>query len=302
MNSRMSSLSQFVVNFLAILCVLCWLLVGLPKARCQAPTRFTVVTEGAAKGPAILLLPGLSSSRAVFDAEAAQLAPSYHLYRLQLNGFAGQPAGANASGPILVPTVEELHQYVVANKLHPVVIGHSLGGLLGLMLAEMHPEDVSKLMLVDTLPFYGLVFMPTATVEMLHPQAQAIHDQMLATPADQFAAMQPMMAAQLVTDPAGQKRVAADAIASDRKVFANAMLEGLSTDLRKELAKVQTPTVVLYPYQASSEGPEAQVTALYTGAFQGMPNVKLVKIDNSKHFILYDQPAAFHQAVLDLLR
>ena len=296
------------IHPLCVLSAIC-LLVSSLQASSQSspkhagePTRFTVVTEGAAGGPAVLLLPGLSSSRAVFDAEAALLTPSYRLYRVQINGFGGQPAGPNASGPILAPIVAELHEYIVANHLHPAVIGHSLGGLVALMLAQSHPDDVSKLLIVDSLPFYGLVWMPNATVELLHPQAQAIHDQMIAMPANQFAASQPMMASQLVKDPEGQKKVAADSVASDRTVFANAMLDDLSTDIRPQLAGIKTITTVLYPYDAATEGPEAGVTALYTSAFSGMPNVKLVKVDNSRHFIMYDQPAAFRAAVETFLK
>jgi pimeloyl-ACP methyl ester carboxylesterase len=280
----------------------------LPRdAVCQstkpfAPTRFSVVVEGAEKGPAVLLLPGLASSRAVYDAEAALLAPSYRLYRVQPAGFAGEPAGANASGPILAPVVEELHQYIVANQLHPAVIGHSMGGLIALMLASAHPADVSKLMVVASLPFYGLAIAPAETVEMLHPQAVAVHDQMLALPAAQFDALQPVMAASLVTNAAAQKLVAASTIASDRTVYANTMLEGLTTDVRPQLAAIKTPTTVVYPYLAATDGPEEKTTALYTSSYSVMPHVTMVKVNDSRHFIMYDQPAAFHAAVVAFLK
>ena len=92
--------------------------------------------------------------------------------------------------------VEELHQYIVAAKdAHPVVIGHSLGGLLTLMLADKHPEDVSKLIIVDSLPFYTVLFAPEATVEAAKPMAEMIKAQMIAVPdRDQFAVMAPQSA------------------------------------------------------------------------------------------------------------
>ena len=172
-----------------------------PGVTAFTATRFTVVDEGTVGKPDVLLIPGLASSRAVFDAEAKLLAPRYRLHRMQVDGFAGQAAGANASGPILAPLVEEMHAYLTAAHLHPVVIGHSLGGLLALMLADAHPEDVSKVLIVDTLPYYGLVFSPQATVEMVKPQAEAIRDQMLKMPDDQFAAGAGMTASALVKDP-----------------------------------------------------------------------------------------------------
>ena len=232
------------------------------------PARFSVVVEGppAGKAPDVILIPGLASSREDYAAEAKLLEPAYRLHLLQIAGFAGEPAGPNATGPILGPVVEQLHAYIKDNHLHPAMIGHSMGGLLALMLVDAHPEDVSKLLIVDTLPFYGLVFNPNATVETIKPQAQMMRERMLAMPKDQFEASEPMFASRLVSDPAGIKLVAASAVASDRNVFVNAMVEDLSTDLRPDLASMKTPITLLYPYKAS-QGPAKDVTALYTTAY-----------------------------------
>ena len=269
-----------------------------------APTRFSVVIQGVApgKGPDVILIPGLSSSRDVYAAEAKLLTANYSLHLVQIAGFAGDPAGPNASGPILVPVVEQLHQYIATNHLQPVpVIGHSMGGLLALMLAQAHPEDVSRLLVVDTLPYYGLYFNPDATVDMVRPQAQVMHDQLIQMPADQFAASQPLFTSRLIKDPEGARQVSASSIASDRTVFANAMLEDLETDIRPELPGIKTPATLLYPYE-TAQGPVDAVTALYTKAYAAMPNIHLIRIDDSRHFIMYDQPAAFDKAVQAFLK
>jgi pimeloyl-ACP methyl ester carboxylesterase len=282
---------------------LCQTAAASPNPSPAAPTRFSVVVEGpaAGKAPDVILIPGLASSREVYAAEAKLLAPNYRLHLIQLAGFAGEPAGPNATGPILGPVVEQLHQYIVDNRLErPLVIGHSMGGLLALMLADAHPGDVGKLLLVDALPFYGLVFNPNATVELLRPQAQAMHDGFIAMPAEQFAASQPSFSARLVASPEGQKAVTAGSIASDRTVFANAMQEDLGTDLRPRLAGIKTPATVLYPYLAA-QGSQSDVAALYTSSYAGMPNAQFTRIDGSLHFIMYDQPAAFHAAVASFL-
>jgi pimeloyl-ACP methyl ester carboxylesterase len=266
-----------------------------------APTRFSIVIEGPATAPDLILIPALASSRDDFAAEAKLLAPTYRLHLIQIAGFAGEPAGPNATGPILAPVVEQLHDYIATNKLHPAIIGHSLGGLLALMLAQAHPDDVSKLLLVDTLPFYGLEFSPNATVERVAPQAKIMAATMLAMPADQFAATSNMASAMLVTDPAGLKAVQTASTLSDRAVVINAMLEDLSTDLRPQLASIKTPTTVLSPNPAPQSS-DATATTLYTNAYATMPNAKLIKIDNSRDFIMFDQPAAFHTAILNFLK
>jgi pimeloyl-ACP methyl ester carboxylesterase len=267
------------------------------------PTRFTMVVEGPATASPVLLLPGLTSGREVFDSEAKLLVTNHRLYRVQVNGFAGQPAGPNASSPLLVPIVEELHQYLQANKLHPAVIGHSLGGLLGLMLAQAHPEDVQKLMIVDALPFYALVFNPQAKVEMVAPQAKAMREQLLSASDQARAAQSAETAAYLCKNAAGQDTVAHDSQTSDRTVMANAMYEDLTTDLRPGLANIKTQTVLLYPFDAAAVGPDpSRIDAVYAGAYKAMPNLTMHRIDNSRHFIMFDQPAAFDAQVQAFLR
>jgi pimeloyl-ACP methyl ester carboxylesterase len=267
-----------------------------------SPTRFTVTDAGTVNKPDVVLIPGLSSSKAVWDGEAKLLGPNYRLHIVQVGGFAGSPTGPNATGPMLPGIVEELHQYIVASKMHPVVMGHSLGGLLGLMLADKHPEDVSKLIIVDSLPFYSVLFLPDATVEKAKPMAEAMKAQMMGMPADQFAVMVPQFAAMMVKNTDAQKLVVAAALASDRAVYVDAMTEDMTTDLRADVATIKTPTLMIYPYDVTAEPDAAKIDVVYQTAYKSMPNVKLVRIDDSRHFIMYDQPAKLDEVVEGFLK
>ena len=306
------------MRILRVLLVLAFVIAGIallltPSSRAEAqvaapagaafvPTRFTVVDAGTVGKPDVVMIPGLGSSRSVWDAEAKLLGPNFRLHLVQMDGFAGAPAGANAEGPMLPGVEEELHAYIAAAGMRPVVMGHSLGGLLALMLADKHPGDVSKLVIVDSLPFYGLVFVPDATVESMKPQADVVRDQMLAMPDDQFATMMPLMVGSMVKDKEGQKAVAAGSIASDRKVFVKAMYEDLQTDIRGDVASIKVPTLLLYPYDATVNKDEKAWDALYQTAYKPMPNVKLVRVDDSRHFIMFDQPAKMDAAVEGFLK
>ncbi len=268
------------------------------------PTRFTVVDAGTVGKPEVILLPGLASSRAVWDAEATKLAPNFRLHLVQVNGFAGQPAGPNGGSTELLPAiVDELHGYIAAKGLHPDVMGHSMGGLLTLMLAEKYPTDVHRIVVVDALPFYALLFNPAATVEGTKPIAAGMRSQMLAMPADQYAAMQPMIAAQMVKDPAGQKLVAASSASSDRGVVVEAMIEDLQTDARSGLPAIKVPALVLYEHDPTLQQPSADTyEQTMQAAYKSMPAVKLVRVDDSRHFIMYDQPAKLDAAVEAFLK
>ena len=103
--------------------------------------RITVLVEGAndPDTPDVVLIPGLSSPRAVWDATAERLKARYRLHRVQIRGF-GDDAGINAEGPVLEPMMQEVADYIDdcitdAGRPAPAVIGHSMGGLTGLMVA-----------------------------------------------------------------------------------------------------------------------------------------------------------------------
>ena len=94
---------------------------------------------------------------------------------------------------------------IAALPAPPVLIGHSMGGLMGLMLARQHPEDVGRLMVVDSLPFYAMVFSPQATVETARPQAAAMRDRTIAATPGAWTAMETAMMTRLVKSPEGLK-------------------------------------------------------------------------------------------------
>jgi pimeloyl-ACP methyl ester carboxylesterase len=269
------------------------------QAQPFAPSRFSVDVRG--DGPDVIFIPGLGSSRDVWSAQAEALAHTHRVHLVQIAGFAGQPVGA-AAGAVIDPVVEELAQYIEAyTPGSPAVIGHSMGGLTGLILARRHPERVGKLMIVDALPFFGAMFGPQATVQSVEPQARALRDQIAGVSDAQFAAQQAASVQRLIKTEARRAEVQTWGMASDRATFAQAMYEVMTTDMRAEVANVQTPITVVYAYDPVM-GPEAMVDGLYRGGYAPAPNITFVRIDGAYHFIMFDQPDAFQAAVDDFLR
>ncbi|CAN5173761.1 alpha/beta hydrolase [soil metagenome] len=272
--------------------------IAVPSA---AAPRFTVAVTG--KGPDVILIPGLASSSAVWDDTVKQLQGRYRLHVIQVAGFAGTPVGANAEGPVIQPTVDALDSYIKSAKLKsPAVIGHSMGGLMGLMLARQHAEDVGRLMVVDSLPFYPVVFSPQATVEGIKPQAAAMRDMAEKSTPEQWAAGETRTMVRLVKSPVGLKAATEAAIASNPSVTGRALYDDLTTDLRGEIASINTPTVMLYPWDEATGAPQAAYDGLYTSAYAPMTSAKVKRIDGSLHFIMLDQPAAFAAEVESFLK
>ena len=248
--------------------------------------RISVVTRGS--GPDLILVPGLSSHHNVWDSIVGPLESHYRLHLVQVSGFAGFPAAANADGPVSAPVAEEIARYITAAGLaKPAVIGHSMGGTIGIMLAARHPDLVGHLMVVDMPPVLGVfVGGPQATVESVRPVA----DQIRAAP-DSFVGEFSKMVSGMTNRPALQPEVIRTLTASDRRTVVNAFAELLVTDLRPELGRITAPMVVLYVIPPQAGMPPDQVDAAMRAAYANAPNAKLVRIENSLHFIQLDQPA-----------
>jgi pimeloyl-ACP methyl ester carboxylesterase len=278
-----SSLVTFILGALAL---------GMLTATAEPfSDRITVTVRG--KGPNVLLIPGLTCSSAVWNATAKQLESRYRLHLVQVAGFAGAPARANAKEPILQPIVAALDAYLKTNNVtKPAVIGHSMGGLLGMMLALQHPEDCGKLMIVDSLPFFSVV-MGAKDASGAQPQATAIRDMILAESQADYARTQQQFLRSLVKSPEGLKAATQWATASDKAVVARATYELMTTDLRPKLRDLKTPVTMLYPWDPASGFPQAATDRLYQSNFSALPNKTLARITNSFHFIMFDQPEAF---------
>ena len=124
-----------------------------------------ISVQSVGKGSPVVLIPGLSSPRAVWDGIAPKLAQDHKVILVQVNGFAGDDPGANLEPGVLAGIVDDLHGYVASHHLGRVrVIGHSMGGLAALMFAKAHPDQVEQVMVVDALPFFAVLMDPKATV------------------------------------------------------------------------------------------------------------------------------------------
>ncbi|HYD26769.1 alpha/beta hydrolase [Brevundimonas sp.] len=260
-----------------------------------ASDRLSVEVVGA--GPDVILIPGFASSREVWRAEAARLAPTHRVHLVQLAGFAGEP-WSHGDGPFVAPAVGALGRYVrEAGLEQPAVIGHSMGGLTALLLAQAEPELVGRVMTVDSLPFFSALFGPTATAESARPFADQAAAGILAADEAGFASQQGQTAIGLARDPATRAAMVEWSMASDRRAMAAAIREVMTTDARPGLAAVTTPVWAVYASDADGGAPAAMADALWGREYATLPGVRLIRVDGSRHFIMADQPAQFAELV-----
>ncbi|QBQ49272.1 alpha/beta fold hydrolase [Brevundimonas naejangsanensis] len=265
--------------------------------------RLSVTVDGPEGAPDLILIPGLSSSPAVWQGTVDHLAGRYRIHRIHVAGFAGAAPQANAQGdapqPVGAPVAEDIARYIREQHLNkPAVVGHSMGGTMGMMLAARHPDLVGRLMVVDMIPFMGAMFgAPGATAQSVTPVADQIWTAQSTSPREAYVAQATASINGMINTESRREEALKDMRASDQKVSAAAFRELVTTDLRPELAKITAPTEVLYVKFNDPRMTDAITDAIYQMSFATLPGARLKRIDDSAHFIMFDQPDAFHGAL-----
>ena len=257
-----------------------------------ASERLSVGVVGA--GPDVVLIPGLSSSPEVWRSTIAAV-PGYRYHLVHVAGFAGRPAGANASGPVVEPVAEEIARYIrEAGLKKPAIVGHSLGGAWAIIVAARHPELVSKAMVVDMLPFLGAMFGgPTATPESVRPIAEQMRTGIATSTGEPRRKQIEQTIAGMVRTEALRAGVVEHSLASDPAASGQAMYDLITTDLRPDVAKIKVPLTVLFVTPAGAPVTDAQMEQFYAMSYSGAPQAALKRIPDSYHFIMLDAPARF---------
>ena len=257
--------------------------------------------EVVGSGPDVVLIPGFASSREVWRVEADRLKATHRVHLVQLAGFAGEP-WSHGDGPFVQPMADELARYVrEAGLERPTVVGHSMGGMTAVLLAQQHPDLVRRVMSVDSLPFFSALFGPQVTVETARPFADQAAAGMLAADQTGFRASQAQGAPGLARDPATQAAMVEWSVQSDRRALASAIREVMTTDLRPGLAAMTTPVWAVYAADADGGAPAAMADGLWAREYASLPGVRLIRVDGSRHFIMADQPARFAELMDQLL-
>lgn len=287
------SVRQFMLRFIAVL-ALSVVAAGVvtPVFAAQvaqdapfASDRLSVEVMG--QGPDVIFVPGYTSSREVWRETAQRLSSSHRVHLVQFSGFAGQP-WSHADGPFLQPALDELARY--AQTLDkPALIGHSMGGFAGLKLAQQHPELLSRVMSVDSLPFFGALMGPQATAENLAPMASQMKSMLLAVSPEMFRVQQAQMAVGMTLAEARRAAIVEESLNSDPQARATAIAELMVADARADLGKVTVPFWAVYAVD-HSVGQGELAPAMWTQEYAALPDVKMAAVENSRHFIMYDQP------------
>ncbi|WP_461130642.1 alpha/beta fold hydrolase [Spirosoma aerophilum] len=247
-------------------------------------TAFTVKVTG--HGEPVLLLPGFTCTAEVWQETVAAISANHECHAFTFAGFGGVP-------PIdlpWLPTIKtQLIEYIKNKNLHQVtIIGHSLGGTLGMWLVTTQPDLFKKLIAVDALPCTGALFMPNFKA------SQMVYDnpfskQQLAMDSVHFQQMARQMAAGMSLNQTKHDQLVDWMVKADRKTYVYGYVDLLKLDLREDLANTTVPVVIL----AATHPNRQQIEATWNQQLAKLKEKRIYYADQSAHFIMYDQPAWF---------
>ncbi len=251
------------------------------------------------KGAPILLIPGYSCSGEVWNETVEQLQNNYECHIITLAGFAGVPA---IDTPILLTVRNEIIQYVKSKKLKkPTLIGHSLGAFMSLWLSSAEPHLFGKVICVDGVPFISALTDKNMTADSMKRNPYMNREQVVknfeSLPNEGFIDRTAVAMKWQVEDSLRARQIALWQFQSDRKTLGIVLVEMSTTDIRKNIANIKQPVLVLGSIYMTKENSMKVLNEQYMEVKN-----KTIHVAESKHFIMYDQPQWFYSEIAEFLK
>ncbi|MEQ8237920.1 MAG: alpha/beta hydrolase [Cyclobacteriaceae bacterium] len=242
-----------------------------------------ISVQKSGKGHPIIFLPGFTSPGSVWDEIITKLDGDYEIHKVSYAGFNGlAPIGT----PWYRPVSDQLIQYVKKERLtNLTIIGHSMGGNLAIDLAKELGDQVAKMVLVESIPCMRDLMMtgvPAASLQYDSPY----NNQMLNMPSEAFAHMALGMSQNMTNDSSKINLLVDWAVEADRKTYVYGYTDLLKLDLRPILTNIEIETLII-----GGTFPEKEmVRQNYEKQYANLKNKKIVLLDDSKHFVMFDRP------------
>jgi N-formylmaleamate deformylase len=264
-----------------------------------APHSFRVEVVG--HGRPMILIPGLASSGDTWKTTVARYKDRFECHVLTLAGFARVPPIAE---PLLATVRAELADYIRGHRLNqPIVVGHSLGATLALSLAADNPRAVGLIVIVDGLPFFAGPLMDVKNVDEAKAGVAKMRQYLGRLTKAQWDDYIRSGAATgyMATSATDLETIKQWSLDSDMRTVIDTRADLYALDLRRDLARVTAPTLVLGTWKGVHDElmaqkidvPRADFITTFREQFAQLPRMHFALSETSRHFIMLDDPAWF---------
>jgi pimeloyl-ACP methyl ester carboxylesterase len=254
------------------------------------------------KGKPIILIHGMACSSAVWDELVDKHQANYQFHLVNIKGFGN---GAFVKKDHYLASVrDEVVAYIQQSNLHkPVLMGHSMGGFLGLWIAATQPDLLQKVISVDGVPYFPVLQMPGITPELAKQITAQFQESMSRQTPAQTEQNQRMMLASMIATESKIEKVYQMGARSNSDIIGQAFAEMYTTDLRPLMTQIKIPVLVFGSWAAyKAYSTEDQVKANYQDQLKDIKNVQFALAKNAYHFVFYDEPEWFNQQMVSFLQ
>jgi pimeloyl-ACP methyl ester carboxylesterase len=251
---------------------------------------------GASGGRPLIFVPALFCGSWQWNAQINALSSNYDVFVVTLPGFDGRPM---VSGDALMErAARDLHLLITTRDLkRPIVIGHSLGGTLTVFFAEHYPNDAAAIVTVEGgYPVASTQAMRNAQVARTAKPFEGISQSALGP------ALRKNMLQYTITSTSDVNTVERLAARSDPEAIVAWLRAALTLDLTPGLSLIRVPFTAIVPFDKEIDpyngfNTLAQKRAAYVRWASHARYGSVILVDNSRHFIMFDQPTLFAQAL-----
>ncbi len=247
-----------------------------------------IQSEVKGKGDVIIFLPGFTTPGSVWNETVENLSENYESHLISYAGF-------NGLAPIKMPWYKSVKDaiinYITENDLAQItLVGHSMGGNLAIDIAAALPDSIKGVVLVDSLACMRELMMPGVPAENLQYDSP-YNNQMFEMNDDQFKQTASFMAQNMTNKKEKIDTLLSWILKADRKTYVYGYTDLLKLDLREDLKKIKAKTLIL---GASFPNPE-MTKATFEKQYVNLTNKEIEIANDSKHFIMFDQPKWFYK-------
>lgn len=287
-------------------CVVVWAL-GAAAAIAAEPLAHVEVA-GTGETDVVLIHNTLADS-GVWDSFLERNGERYTMHAVRLAGMGGSEALGLPDGSPLDEmvwsdaTVAALAEHCADEGLEDVVvIGHGIGGMIGMRLAVAHPELVEGVVLVDTMPAHPLTAQGFRMNDS--ERVQYLLEGFIAATKNEdpigWRVQWRAIAQRQTTDATEAERLSEMAGMVELDVWRRWMIELQAPDMTDELDEsgvrvLGVGAVNIGLIQMFST--RVMVEEFWNLAFDGVENSEVTFFDESSHYIFLDRPEAFDAMV-----
>src|SRR5216684_1596750 len=248
--------------------------------------RLSYEAAGNPSMPPLVFLHGIGGAARAWRGQLDFFKHRYRTIAWDMPGYGGSAPLPTVSIAALADALQDFLQQVGAMK--PILVGHSIGGMIVQQLLAKHPRIASAIVFAQTSPAFG---KPDGDWQKAFIEARL-------GPLDRYetlASLAPSLVKEMVGDDpdVSGMELARDCMACvPEPTYRATMLALMGFDLRDALKHISVPTLVLSG--SKDKNAPAPMMAKMAGY---IPSATYVELEGAGHLVNLERPATFNAAL-----